>query len=77
MRILKQGGYVESDENGFLVLTQSGKEIAEKTYERHNVLTEFFVSIGVDAETAAEDACKIEHDISDETFNAIKKHAGL
>ncbi len=77
MRILKQGGYVESDENGSLVLTQSGKEIAEKTYERHNVLTEFFVSIGVDAETAAEDACKIEHDISDETFNAIKKHAGL
>ena len=77
MRILKQGGYVESDENGFLVLTQRGKEIAEKTYERHNVLTEFFVSIGVDAETAAEDACKIEHDISDETFNAIKKHAGL
>lgn len=75
--LLKQGGYVVSDEYGFLKLTDSGREIAERTYERHRILTEFFISIGVDPETAAEDACKIEHDISESTFSAIKKHAGI
>ncbi len=72
--LLKDGGYVASDNNGFLTLTESGREIAEKNYERHTLLTEFFISIGVDKDIAAEDACKIEHDISDETFVAIKKY---
>lgn len=72
--LLKDGGYVASDNNGFLTLTESGREIAEKNYERHTLLTDFFISIGVDKDIAAEDACKIEHDISDETFVAIKNY---
>lgn len=75
--LLKDGGFVTSDHDGFLTLTDSGKEIAEKTYERHTLLTEFFIRLGVNQEVAAEDACKIEHHISDETFEAIKKHASL
>ena len=73
MGILKSGGYVSADEDGFLCLTEQGRLVAEKTYERHRVLTDFFVSLGVAQETAAEDACKIEHDISDESFEALKK----
>ncbi|MDO4562673.1 MAG: metal-dependent transcriptional regulator [Clostridia bacterium] len=73
--LLKTGGYVVVGENGSLSLTQIGKEIAEKTYERHTMLTEFFSRLGVDRKTAAKDACKIEHVISDETFEAIKRHA--
>lgn len=73
--LLKEGGYVISDNDGFLFLTASGRDIAEKTYERHTVLTDFFIMIGIGKNTAAEDACKIEHDISDETFEAIKKYA--
>ena len=73
--LLKNGGYIESDVEGFLHLTDAGKEVAEKTYERHTLLTEYFVKLGVNKDVAAEDACKIEHDISDETFEAIKKHA--
>ena len=76
MGLLKGAGYVELDENGFLVLTESGREVAGKTYERHRILTDFFAGIGVDPETAAKDACKIEHDISDETFAALKKYLG-
>ena len=72
--LLKNGGYLSVDRSGHLILTESGKEVAEKIYERHTVLTEFLGSIGVDAGTAAEDACKIEHVISDETFDCIKKH---
>ena len=72
---LRSGGYVESDEAGCLILTDSGREVAEKTYERHRVLTELFVSLGVSREIAAEDACKIEHDISDESFEALKRAA--
>ena len=72
MGILKSGGYVSADEDGFLCLTEQGRLVAEKTYERHRVLTDFFVSLGVAQETAAEDACKIEHDISDESFDALK-----
>lgn len=76
--ILKKGGYLENDtEDGALVLTEEGKRVAEKTYERHRVLTEFFEKIGVSKETAAEDACRIEHTISDETFEALKKYAGI
>ncbi len=73
--LLKNGGYVQVDEYGHLLLTDVGREIAEKMYERHTMLTEFLVRLGVDAETAAEDACKIEHHLSDSSFEAIKKHA--
>lgn len=75
--ILKKGGYLESDADGFLVLTEEGRRVAEKTYERHRLLTKFFVALGVSEQTASEDACRIEHIISDETFAALKKHAGL
>ena len=74
--LLKSGGYLEMDQNGYLTLTDEGRRVAERTYERHQLLTEFFVYIGVNPDVAAEDACKIEHVISDETFQAIKKHAG-
>ena len=73
--LLRRAGYVELDKAGFLVLTEEGRRVAGKTYERHLFLTDFFVSIGVNAETAARDACKIEHDISDETFDAMKQYA--
>lgn len=75
LSILKSGGYVESDGNGYLTLTPSGKNIAEKIYERHTLLSAFLMALGVSEKNATADACKIEHDISDETFNAIKKHA--
>lgn len=74
--ILKNGGLVAADENGYLVLTEAGAEIANKIYERHQLLTKFLMHLGVDQKTAAEDACKIEHDISDKSFEAIKRHAG-
>ena len=70
--LLKDGGYVIADPDGHLTLTDAGREIAEKIYERHTVLTAFLVRLGVDPETAAEDACKMEHDISDTSFQAIK-----
>ncbi len=74
--ILKQGGYVIMDKEGFLTLTETGAEIAGKIYERHQMLTEFLTRLGVSEETASADACKIEHDISDESFEAIKRHVG-
>ena len=74
MGLLKNGGYVTADENGFLSLTEAGREIAEKIYERHTVLTDVLVHLGVDRETAVEDACRIEHVISDQSFQAIKQH---
>ncbi len=74
MHLLKDGGYLDIDENGYISLTELGKEIAEKIYERHRVLTQLFVVLGVDEDTASEDACRIEHVISDKTFRAIKKH---
>lgn len=74
MHLLKDGGYLDIDENGYITLTDLGREIAEKIYERHKVLTALFVGIGVDEETASEDACRIEHVISDKTFQAVKKH---
>ena len=77
MGILKKAGYVAVDADGHLTLTDSGSEIAEKIYERHNLLTEFLIRLGVDADTAVEDACKIEHHISDASFEAIKKHAQI
>lgn len=75
MAKLKADKYILIDKDGFIALTGSGREIAEKIYERHTVLTKLLISIGVDEETAAADACKIEHDISDKTFEAMKKHS--
>lgn len=72
--LLKQGGYLEVTDGGYLVLTDEGLAVAEKTYEYHRVLSEFFVRIGVTEEVAVNDACRIEHCISDETFAAIKEH---
>ena len=71
--LLKSGGFITVNKDGYITLTDSGLEVAEKIYNRHHILTEFFVWLGVDRETAASDACKIEHDISDASFEAIKK----
>lgn len=71
---LKEQGYITIDPEGYIMLTESGREIAEKIYERHTVLTALLMRLGISEQTAAEDACKIEHDISDETFEAIKRH---
>ncbi len=73
--LLKNGGYVLVDADGHLSLTESGREVAQKILERHTMLTDFLVSIGVDREIAAADACKIEHHLSDESFEAMKRHA--
>ncbi len=72
--LLKSGGYITVDKDGFLYLTDAGREIAEKIYERHTLLTAFLTKLGVDKDVAANDACKMEHDISDESFAAIKAH---
>ena len=72
--LLKKDGYLEMDEDGSLNLTELGKGTAEKIYERHTILTAALMALGVDPETAAEDACKIEHDISDKSLAAIKAH---
>jgi Mn-dependent DtxR family transcriptional regulator len=72
--LLKQNGHVVMDKDGHLTLTDSGQAIAEKIFERHTVLSQLLVRLGVSGETAAEDACKIEHVISDESFAAIKKY---
>ena len=75
--ILKKGGYLLMDKDGYLTLTESGLAVAKKIYERHTLLTDFLIRLGVNEKTAVEDACKIEHDISDETFDALKKHAKM
>ena len=74
MRILKENGFVSIDSLGAVTLTEKGRASAEKTYERHRVLTSLFIGLGISEEVAADDACKIEHVISDETFDAIKHH---
>lgn len=74
MGILKEDGYIEMDHRGHITLTESGSEIANKIYDRHLVLSKFFELIGVSDETATQDACRIEHVLSDETFEALKKH---
>ena len=71
---LRENGYLSMDGNGLLTLTESGDEIARRMYDRHKMLTEFFVPIGVSEETAREDACKIEHDLSDESYRAMCRH---
>ena len=74
MGLLKSGGYITVGEDGAIHLTEAGREIAEKIYERHTILTKWLTNIGVDPETASEDACKIEHHLSDTTFEAIKSY---
>ena len=77
MKNLRENGYIEVDSSGYITLLDSGRQIAEKIYERHTTLSKWLVSLGVDAKTAAEDACRIEHIISSESFEAIKKIAKL
>lgn len=74
MKNLRENGYINVDENGYITLTPSGKEIAETMYERHILFSEWLTSLGVDEKIAVEDACKIEHVLSRESFDAIKKH---
>ena len=73
--LVKNGEYINVDKSGYITLSPSGREVAETIYERHTLLTQFLIKIGVDEKTAAEDACRLEHVISDASFNAIKKHA--
>ena len=73
--LLKSEDYLIMETDGSLILTDKGRAIAEKIYERHTLLTDFLIRLGVDPQVAAEDACKMEHDISDESFAAIKRHA--
>ena len=72
---LKDGKFILVDKDGYIAFTEKGRAIAESIYERHTLLTQYFVNIGVDEQTASADACKIEHVISEKTFAAIKKHA--
>ena len=72
--LLKAGGYIQVDENGAITLLPPGQEVAERIYERHRVLTDFFQRIGVTPDVAEADACRIEHVISEETFNAWRAH---
>ena len=74
MKKLRESGRIEMDPDGFIRLLPAGREIAEHVYERHRTLTDFFVYLGVDEETASADACKVEHDLSAETFARIKEH---
>ena len=73
--LLKSGGYIVTDQDGFLTLTESGLEIAKKIYERHTLISGLLIRLGVSEETATADACRLEHAISDESFQAIKRWA--
>ena len=75
MKKLRESGYIEMDGDGLITLLPPGQEVAQRIYERHRQLTEFFVRLGVSEEVAAADACKVEHDLSEETFRKIKEHA--
>ena len=72
---LKENGYITMDGDSYITLTDTGMEIARRIYERHKLLTEFFMHLGVDEDTARTDACKVEHDLSKQTFDAICVHA--
>jgi Mn-dependent DtxR family transcriptional regulator len=72
--LLKSGGFVEVDDKGHLTLTEQGEEVAKRTFDRHRLLKEVFVRLGVDEAVADADACKIEHHISDQTMEALKRH---
>lgn len=75
MRNLRENGYIQMDDDGYITLLPPGQEIARRIYDRHKLLTQVFVQLGVSPETAAADACKVEHDLSEETFAKIKAHA--
>ena len=75
MKKLRESGYIEMDKDGLISLLPAGEEIARRIYERHQLLTQLFTRLGVDPEVAAADACKVEHDLSEETFQKIKEHA--
>ncbi len=75
MKRFRENGYIEMDADGFITLLPPGEEIAQRIYDRHKLLTKFLVALGVSEETAAADACKMEHDLSNETFEKIKAHA--
>ena len=72
---LRENGYITMDKEGLITLTEKGLEVANRIYERHKTLTRYFISLGVDEETAREDACKVEHDLSQQTYEAMKRHA--
>ena len=74
MSLLREGGFVVMDKNGFLTLTGEGLEIAQRIYERHLLLTKWLIHLGVDEKVAAEDACRLEHDLSVESFDALRTH---
>lgn len=74
MKKLRESGYIQMDHDGSITLLPAGEEIAQRVYERHQLLTDFFIRLGVDPEVAADDACKVEHDLSSETFQKIKEH---
>lgn len=74
MGLLKNGGYIVVSDSGHIQLTDAGRQVAEKIYERHTLLTKALISLGVSPENASEDACRMEHVISDESFRAIKQH---
>jgi len=74
MKQLRENGYIVMDKNGFITLTEKGREIAQKIYERHEILAKILIAVGVDRDTAYQDACKIEHDISQKSFEALKAH---
>lgn len=74
MKNLREGGYIETDANGYITLLEKGRKIAENMYERHECLSEWLVSLGVERKTAVEDACRIEHVLSKESFDAIKRY---
>ena len=71
---LRENGYITMDKEGLITLTDKGMEVANRIYERHKTLTHYFISLGVDEETAYEDSCKLEHDISDESFEKLKHY---
>lgn len=74
MKKLRESGYIQMDESNWITLTETGEKIARRIYERHQLLTKALMMLGVDEETARQDACKIEHDLSDESYQAIRKH---
>jgi len=74
MKKLRESGYIEMDRDGFISLLPAGEKIAENIYERHQTLRDFFIYLGVREDTASADACKVEHDLSEETFQRIKDH---
>lgn len=76
MKQFRENGYIDMNDGGYITLTEKGEKIANKTYERHNIVAAFLMAIGVDEETAYNDSCKIEHAISEKSFQCLKEHYG-